>query len=261
MWVRTAIRLGRSSSSAASIAAAIASRSLPSATRCGMPAICVEPRRDVLAERPSRSARRAGCGCRRRASSACRAGGGRPGDAASDAIPSWRSPSEQITNVRWSTIAWPGRLNSRGQATLGDGHPDRVRDALAERAGRRLDPGRQAVLRVTGRPRAPLAEPLELVERQVVAGQVEQRVEEHRGVAGAQDEPVAVRPVGSGRGVTQEPRPQRRRPSARRPSARRDGPSWPSARRRSTGSGWCRWRGGRAGRWRSSSQVGWVPPS
>ena len=33
--------------------------------------------------------------------------------------------------------------------------------------------------------RAPLAERLEVVERDVVAGQVEQRVQEHRGVAGA----------------------------------------------------------------------------
>ena len=29
-----------------------------------------------------------------------------------EAMPSWRSPSEQMTNTRWSTTVWPGRLNS-----------------------------------------------------------------------------------------------------------------------------------------------------
>ena len=102
----------------------------------------------------------------------------------------------------------PGAVELGGQAPLGDGHADRVRDALAERTGRRLDAGRQAVLRMAGRPRAPLPERLEVVEREVVAGQVEQRVQEHRGVAGRQDEAVAIRPVRVGRGVAQEARPE-----------------------------------------------------
>ncbi len=50
---------------------------------------------------------------------------------------------------------------------------DRVGEALAERPGRGLDARRVTVLRVTRRLRVQLAEVLELVERQVVAGQVQ----------------------------------------------------------------------------------------
>ena len=46
------------------------------------------------------------------------------------------------------------------QAALGDGHADAVGEALAERPGRRLDAGRQAVLGMAGRDAAPLAERL-----------------------------------------------------------------------------------------------------
>ena len=106
------------------------------------------------------------------------------------------------------SIVVAGPVELGGEAALGDGHADRVGEALAERPGRRLDAGRQAVLGMAGRARAPLAERLELLERDVVAGQVEERVEEHRGVAGGQDEPVAVRPVRMRRGVAQEARPE-----------------------------------------------------
>ena len=54
-----------------------------------------------------------------------------------------------------------------------------------------------------GRPRLPLAEALQLLEREVVAGQVEDGVLEHRRVAGREDEAVAVRPARVGRVVPQ----------------------------------------------------------
>ena len=85
--------------------------------------------------------------------------------------------------------------------------PDRVGEPLPERAGGGLDAGRQAVLGVARVCAAPLPERLEVVERQVVAGQVEERVQQHAGVAGGQHEPVAVGPVGVRGGVAQEPRP------------------------------------------------------
>ena len=44
----------------------------------------------------------------------------------------------------------PGPVEPRGQHALGQRHADGVRDALAQRPGRRLDPGRVAVLGVTG---------------------------------------------------------------------------------------------------------------
>ena len=82
-----------------------------------------------------------------------------------------------------------------GEKPLGDRHADRVGGALAERARRRLDARRQVRLGVARRPAAPLAEGLEVVERQVVARQVQKAVEQHAAVSGRQDEPVPVGPV------------------------------------------------------------------
>ena len=60
-------------------------------------------------------------------------------------------------------------------------------------------PGAMAVLGVAGGAAAELAEALQLVERHVgVAGQMQQRIEQHRAVAGRQHEAVAVGPVGLG---------------------------------------------------------------
>ena len=50
------------------------------------------------------------------------------------------------------------------QELLGHRHPDAVAEALAERAGRRLDARRLEVLRMARRVRAELAELLDLVE-------------------------------------------------------------------------------------------------
>jgi hypothetical protein len=65
----------------------------------------------------------------------------------------------------------------RAEVRLGHRHPDRVREALAERAGRGLDAGRVMVLRVSGRAAAQLPERAQIVQRQIVPGEMEQRVE------------------------------------------------------------------------------------
>ena len=80
-----------------------------------------------------------------------------------------------------------------GEEALRDRHADAVREPLAERAGGRLDPRRVTALRMAGRPRAPLPELLQVVEREVVAGEVQRRVLEDAGVPGGEDEAVAVR--------------------------------------------------------------------
>ena len=83
----------------------------------------------------------------------------------------------------------------RRQMALGDRHADRVGEALAERAGGGLDAGRMAVFRMTGGDRAELAEALDLLDRhRRIAGEIEQRVEQHRAVAGREHEAVAVGP-------------------------------------------------------------------
>src|SRR5450759_897161 len=104
-------------------------------------------------------------------------------------------------------VARPVEL--KREAALGNRHPDAVRESLAERSGRRLDTLGMSMLGVAGSERAPLAERLQVLDRQPVAGQIEQRVEQHAGVAGGKKEAISVRPAWISRGVTQELRPQR----------------------------------------------------
>ena len=74
-------------------------------------------------------------------------------------------------------------------------HADGIAETLTERAGGRFDAGRMAIFRVPRRARAELAEALELVQLHLrVAGEIEQRVEQHRAVAGREHETVAVGP-------------------------------------------------------------------
>ena len=87
-------------------------------------------------------------------------------------------------------------VEARGEYPLGQRHAHARGDALPQGAGGRLHAGRHAALGVAGRPRAQLAELLEVVQGKVEAGQVERRVEQARGVPAGEDEAVAVGPVG-----------------------------------------------------------------
>ncbi len=100
---------------------------------------------------------------------------------------------ERVGAVRHDLV--PGPVEVVGEVALGDRHAHGVREALTERARRHLDAGRAAALRVAGRLAPPLAERLEVVEREVVAGEVEERVEERAPVPGREHEPVAVGPA------------------------------------------------------------------
>ena len=64
---------------------------------------------------------------------------------------------------------------------------------------------------MAGRLRVQLPEALQLVHRQVVAGQMQQRVQQHRAVAVGDDEAVAIRPLRMRGIVAQVPVPQRDR--------------------------------------------------
>ena len=208
MTVRTAMIEGRSSVRARRMAASIAPTSVPSLTRQGVPAVGAEAVQDVLAE-----------GHRRRAVEldlvvvvehhqlAEAEVPGEAGGLRRDPLLEVAVGADGVGPVVDDLVARPVEL--RGEAALGDGHADGVGHALAQRTGGRLHARRHAELGMTGRARAPLAEVLQLLEREVVAGQVEERVEEHRGVPGGEHEAVAVRPVGVRRGMVQEPRPQR----------------------------------------------------
>ena len=72
---------------------------------------------------------------------------------------------------------------------------DGVRHALAQRARGGLDAGGDAHLGVARRLAVQLAEVAQLAHRQVVAREVQQRVDQHRAVTGRQHEAVPVGPV------------------------------------------------------------------
>ena len=95
------------------------------------------------------------------------------------------------------------------QQTLSNCHPHAMREALPKRARRYLCAGRQAVLRMSRRLASPLAKLPYVVQRQRIARQVQQGVEQHRGMPRRQHETIPVRPRCLLRVVLQEPVPQR----------------------------------------------------
>ena len=106
-------------------------------------------------------------------------------------------------------VAW--LIELARQDSLGDRHPHGVPHALPQRTGGDLDPGRVSTLRMPGCPRAPLTEVLQLIERQVVSGQMQDRVLQHRGVAAGQNEPIAIGPRWISGIVLEETGPERKR--------------------------------------------------
>ena len=92
-----------------------------------------------------------------------------------------------------------GFVVASGGKALGHGHADRIAGALTERAGGGFHAWGEKGFRVAGRARAPLAEGLDVIQRQVVPGQVKKRVEQHGPVTSREHEPVAVRPLGVAR--------------------------------------------------------------
>ena len=100
-----------------------------------------------------------------------------------------------------------GLVEVAGEPALGDREADRIAAARAQRTGRGLDAGGVAIFGVAGGLGGELAELLDVVEAdRGVAGrlamlvdldrarEMEQRIEQHRGVAARQDEAVAVGP-------------------------------------------------------------------
>jgi hypothetical protein len=106
--------------------------------------------------------------------------------------PSIRSPSEQMPITRVRSRFWKRSASICARA------PCRPRSRSRRRAGRRrLDAGRQAVLGMARASCCAAGEALQVVERQVEAGEVQQRVEQHRAVPGREHEAVAPAPGGS----------------------------------------------------------------
>jgi len=94
-----------------------------------------------------------------------------------------------------------------GEPTSGERHADAVAAALPERTGRRLNPRGQMIFGMAGAFAAELAKPLDVVERDrgfvktlipgvdsFDASEMEQGIEQHRGMAIRQHEAVAIWP-------------------------------------------------------------------
>ena len=95
-----------------------------------------------------------------------------------------------------------------GQQFLGQCHAHRIGNALPQRAGGGFHAGGDAHFRVTRCLAVQLAELFELVHRQVIAGQVQERIDQHGAVAVGQHKPVAVGPQRVSRVVAQVAVPQ-----------------------------------------------------
>ncbi len=103
-------------------------------------------------------------------------------------------------------------------------------------------PGSQEMLGVTWSERLPLAEALQLLEREVVAGEVECRVLEDAGVARRRGRTGRAPATPGSPGSRAVARGRWRTPRGRAPSPSPDGLHWPSGRRPSRGRGSCRSR-------------------
>ena len=98
-------------------------------------------------------------------------------------------------------------IELRSQQRFAERHADRIGNALAQWPGRGLHPRRDADLRVARRARMQLTELLEFFDGQVVAGEMQQGIDQHRAMTVRQDEAVAVGPGGVRRIVPQMARP------------------------------------------------------
>src|SRR5215469_7621603 len=100
-----------------------------------------------------------------------------------------------------------GPVESRGLPLARDGHSYAVSDALTQRTRGGLDSGSDVRLRMPRCPASELAEGLDVVERyrQIFReismlidaphlGEIQHRVEQHRGMSIRQNEPVAIQP-------------------------------------------------------------------
>ena len=137
------------------------------------------------------------------------------------------------------------------QPAPGERHADAVAAALAQRPGRRLHARGQVIFGMAGAFAAELPKLLDVVERDrglaemlifgvdgLHTAEMQQCVEQHRGMAVGQHEAVAIGPDRIVWIEAQKILPQRIGHRRQAPSACRDGRNWPAGRHPSPMCGW-----------------------
>src|SRR5215471_10973931 len=99
-------------------------------------------------------------------------------------------------------------IEIHGEILLRNAHADTVPKALPQRSGGRLNSFGEAVLRMTRSLASKLPELFDLVQRKIVAGQVEKTVQQHGTVTSGENETVAIRPIRVLRVVSEESCPK-----------------------------------------------------
>ena len=94
------------------------------------------------------------------------------------------------------------------QVTLRHGHAHGVGKPLAERTGGRLHARGMTVFGMPRRLAAPLPKVFQIIEAQVITGQMKQTIQQHRGMTARKDKPIPIDPLGIGRIVLQVLRPE-----------------------------------------------------
>src|SRR5581483_11852900 len=84
---------------------------------------------------------------------------------------------------------------TRCKPSLRDSHSDTVAKTLSQRPGGHFDPYSMSSLWMPRSFAAPLPKPLQLIQRQIITGQIEQAVKQHGAVSRGEHEPVAIEPV------------------------------------------------------------------
>ena len=83
------------------------------------------------------------------------------------------------------------------QVALGHRHADRHCQPLPQRPGGGFNAGKLEIFGVAGAGTAELAKVPDVFDRRAsIAGQVKQRIQQHRAMAGGQDEAIAIGPIG-----------------------------------------------------------------
>src|ERR1700722_882732 len=87
-------------------------------------------------------------------------------------------------------------LEARREVLRGDRHPHAGREALSQWTRGRLDARRSEILGMTRRHALQLTEALDLLHREVVAIEIEERIDQRGAVSRRQHEAIAPKPFG-----------------------------------------------------------------